>query len=290
MNVTARPKELIEPHAEASTPTVVIQPARTLFNLDLPALWDYRELVYFMVWRDLKTRYKQTALGVGWAILQPFLTMLIFTAVFARIVPMPSHGIPYPLFVFSALVPWLYFSQAVSRTGAGLVMNANLISKVYFPRLIVPLAAATTPLTDLLLGLVLLFGIMAWYQFLPPPEIVFLPAFSLMAFAAAFAFGLWLAALNVRYRDVGHMIPFLVQIGMFASPVIYPVSLVPEKWQGIYALNPMVAVIEGYRWSLLGAPPPDLGTMAIGTLSIVVFLLGGLVYFKSTERTFADLI
>jgi lipopolysaccharide transport system permease protein len=256
----------------------------------LPALWEYRELVYYMVWKDLKTRYKQTALGVGWAVLQPFLTMLIFTLIFSRIVPMPSDGIPYPLFVFAALVPWLYFSQAVSRTGAGLVMNANLISKVYFPRLIVPLAAATTPLVDLLLGLGLLFGIMAWYQFLPPPEIVLLPAFTLMAFAAALACGLWLSSLNVRYRDVGHMIPFLVQIGMFASPVIYPVSLVPAQWQGIYALNPMVAVIEGFRWCLLGAAAPDFATLAAGTLTIVILLLGGLVYFKSTERTFADLI
>jgi lipopolysaccharide transport system permease protein len=229
-------------------------------------------------------------MGVGWAVLQPFLTMLIFTVIFARIVPMPSHGIPYPLFVFSALVPWLYFSQAVSRTGSGLVMNANLISKVYFPRLIIPLAAATTPLADLLLGLGLLLGILAWYQFMPPPEIVLLPAFSLMAFVAALAFGLWLSALNVRYRDVGHIIPFLVQIGMFASPVIYPVSLVPAQWQGVYALNPMVAVIEGYRWCLLGAPAPDFATMVTGTLSILVFLVGGLMYFKSTERTFADLI
>lgn len=269
---------------------VVIEPDTRLFSLDLDALWEYRELIYFIVWKDLKTRYKQTALGVGWAVLQPFLTMLIFTMIFSYVVHLPLQGIPYPLFAFTALVPWAYFSQAMSRSGMALVGNANLISKVYFPRLIIPLAAVTTPFVDLVLTSLVLLGLMAWYQHLPSMAVVWLPLFVGLAFLAALAIGLWLAALNVQYRDVTHVIPFLVQVGLFASPVAYPSSMVPAAWQGVYALNPMVAVIEGFRWCLLDTTPPSLQTIALGTLTVAVLFVSGLAYFKSTERKFADVI
>ena len=275
---------------ERGVPTVVIKPTKGVLDLDLRELWEYHELIYFMVWRDVKARYRQAALGVAWAILQPLMTMLILTVIFSYVARVSSHGIAYPIFAFAALVPWTYFSQAVSRTGVGVVNTANLISKVYFPRLIVPLAAAAAPLVDFALAFVALLGMMVWYRYVPPAAVVFLPAFTLMAFMAAIAFGLWLSALNVRYRDVQHLIPFIVQTGMLASPVAYPVSLVPAQWQTVYALNPMVAVIEGFRWCLLGAPAPSLAMIALGSLTILVTLSGGLLYFNATEKTFADIV
>jgi lipopolysaccharide transport system permease protein len=284
----ARKPEVLQ--AVGDVPTIVIEPSRTLFKLDLQALWEYRELVYFMVWKDVKSRYKQTALGIAWAVLQPILTMLIFTVIFSYVARIRTHGISYPMFAFAALVPWTYFSQAVSRTGAGMVSTANLISKVYFPRLIIPLSTAATPMVDFALAFLVLLGMMLWFQHVPPAVVVLLPAFMLMAFLAAIGFGLWLSALNVRYRDVQHLIPFVVQTGMLASPVAYPVSLVPAQWQALYSLNPMVAVIEGFRWCLLGAPAPDLTMIALGLLTTTVLILGGLVYFNATEKTFADII
>jgi homopolymeric O-antigen transport system permease protein len=270
--------------------TTIIQPTRGFAGFDLRSVWEYRELVYFLVWKELKTRYQQTALGVAWAILQPFLTMVIFTVIFSYLARIPSGNVPYPLFVYSALVPWTYFSQAIVRGGQGLVGNANLISKVYFPRVIIPLVAATTPVVDLVLALVFLFAMLAWYQVVPPLAVLLLPAFVLMAFAAAISIGFWLSALNVRYRDIGHLIPFLVQFGLLGSPVAYPVSLVPVQWQGLYALNPMVAVIEGFRWCLLDAPAPTAAMIAFGLLTVALLLVTGFWYFRATERTFADLI
>ena len=269
---------------------IVIEPTRNLFDLELRELWAYRELVFFMVWRDVTTRYKQTALGVGWALLQPLLTVVIFTLVFSHVARIQTPGIAYPLFAFTALVPWTYFAQAVSRTGSGLVRDSNLISKVYFPRLIIPLAAAVTPLVDCALAFLMLIVLMVWFQVLPGVEALMLPVFVLMAFAAAAAIGLWLSALNVRYRDVSHIIPFIVQVGLFASPVAYSARLVPEQWQTLYALNPMVCVIEGFRWSLLGTAPPTPEMISMGLLAIVLLLPTGLIYFRATERTFADII
>lgn len=259
-------------------------------RVELSALWDYRELVYFMVWRDIKSRYKQAVLGIAWAVIQPLMTMAIFTLIFAYLASIPSHGIPYPIFAFSALVPWTYFSQAFSRAGQGVVSSANLLKKVYFPRLIIPLSSAATPLVDFVLSFVVLLGMMVLYQHAPPMAVVLLPAFMLMAFLAALALGLWLSALNAQYRDVQFLIPFLVQTGMLASPVAYPVSLVPQQWQAVYSLNPMVAVIEGFRWCLLGAPPPSLQMIGLGALTTVLCLVGGLMYFNATERTFADVV
>jgi lipopolysaccharide transport system permease protein len=273
-----------------ATPWVVIGRGETSLRGELRALWEFRELLYFMVWRDVKTRYKQTALGIGWAVLQPLLTTVIFTVVFAHFARMPSEGVPYPLFAFSALLPWAYFSQALARSSVGLVSNANLISKVYFPRLILPLAAAATPLVDFCLTFVVLLGLLAWYQVVPTTAIFLLPAFVFMAFLAAVAVSLWLSALNVKYRDVGHLIPFLIQVWMYASPVVYPLSLVPERWRILYGINPMVTVVEGFRWSLLGTPPPDATLAFISSAAVLVTLAGGFMYFKATERTFADVI
>lgn len=271
-------------------PTVVIEPSKGLLHLDLGSLWQYRQLLYFLIWRDVKIRYKQTAIGVAWAVLQPLLTMVLFAVVFGRLAGIPSDGVPYPVFAYAALLPWYYFAQAVTESGRSLVGDSNLIRKVYFPRLIIPLAAVIRPLVDFVLSFVVLIGLMAWFGIRPGPALVALPAFVALALVTALAVGLWLSALNVQYRDVGHTIPFLTQIWMFASPVAYPVSLVPEGWRSLYSLNPMVGVIEGFRWALLGNASPDLQAVAVSTAAVVLVLLSGLVYFRYTERTFADLI
>jgi homopolymeric O-antigen transport system permease protein len=270
--------------------TVVVQPARGLFDLDLKAVWEYRELLYFLVWRDVKVRYKQTVIGVAWVVLQPLLTMMVFTVVFGYLVKVPSEGLPYPLFAFSALLPWTYFSQALNRGGAGLVSNANLISKVYFPRLLVPLSAAVAPLVDFLLSFVILLGLMLWYSVLPSWGVLALPLFLLLALMTALAMALLLSPLHAQYRDVGHIIPFLVQFWMYASPVIYPVGLIPEQWRLLYSLNPMVGVIEGFRWALLGKESPDFRVMGVSATVVVVLLAVGVVAFRRAERTFADIV
>jgi lipopolysaccharide transport system permease protein len=273
-----------EPHR------VVIEGTRGVFEMDWRELWEYRELIYFMVWRDLTTRYKQTALGIGWAVLQPVFTMLIFVMVFSRVARIPTGDIPYPLIAFTGVVPWTYFAQAVSRAGQGLIKDTNLITKVYFPRLIIPLAASITPIVDFALSFVVMTALLLWYHTMPAAQAILLPLFILMAMAAAFSFGLWFSALNVRYRDVQHIIPFFVQVGMFASPVAYPTYLIPAQWQTIYALNPMVAVIEGFRWCLLNGAAPTMTMIGMGLATIAVLLPTGYLYFKSTERTFADVI
>lgn len=271
-------------------PTLVIQPSSGLFALDLSGVWRYRELVYFLIWRDLKVRYKQTLLGVVWVVLQPLITMVIFAVIFSYFANMPSDGLPYPLFTYAALLPWTYFSQAVSRCGGGLVGNANLITKVYFPRLIVPVASVLTPVVDFLLSLVVLFALMAWYGVSPTRGIVFVPVFLLIGLATALAVGLWLSPLNVKYRDVAYVIPFLVQMWMYASPVVYPLSIVPARWQSLYALNPMVGVITGFRWALLGGEPPPLSVTLVSVGVLLTLLYGGLLYFRRTERVLADVI
>jgi lipopolysaccharide transport system permease protein len=271
-------------------PTVVIEPRARLFDLDLSTLWEYRELVYFMVWRDVKTRYKQTVLGVAWALLQPVLTMLVFWVVFSQFARVPSEGLPYPLFAFIGLLPWTYFSQAVARSSGGLVGNANLIGKVYFPRLIIPLAAALSPAVDLAVSFLVLIGLLLWYAIVPGPAVLALPLLAFIAFVTAFGVSLWLSALHVKYRDVGHVVPFLIQVWMYASPVIYPLSLVPERWRPLYSLNPMVGVVEGFRWALSGGPLPDLRAGAVSLSVVGLVLVSGLVYFRHTEREFADVI
>ncbi len=273
-----------------SEPTVIIEPRKSLFHLDLKALWEYRELLYFLVWRDLKVRYRQTIIGIGWVVLQPLLTMLLFTAIFGRFAKIPSDGFPYPIFAYSALLPWNLFSSSLARGSDSIVTNAQLISKIYFPRLLLPLSGILSPLVDFAISLVIFFMMMIWFGTFPTLGILALPLFLLLALLTALAVGLWLSALNVRYRDVGHTIPFLVQLWMFASPVAYPVSLVPENWRILYSLNPMAGVIEGFRWALLGKESPDFGVIIISSVMVTTLLISGAVFFKHTERTFADVI
>lgn len=268
----------------------IVQPSTGFFSVDLRPLWDHRELLLFLVWRDIKVRYKQTILGAAWAIFQPLMTMLIFTLVFGKFANVPSDGLPYPIFAFAALLPWTFFSEAISRSSASLVSDANLLRKVYFPRLIIPLAAVLTPVADFLLSFIFLMVMMAWFGIPLSWAIATLPLFLLLSFVSSLAVGLWLSALNVRYRDVRHTVPFLVQFWLYASPVAYPLTLVPEQWRWLYSLNPMVGVIEGFRWALLGQHIPDLGAVAVSGAVVALLLVGGLIFFKQMERTFADVV
>lgn len=274
----------------STLPHVRIQPARGLLDLDLAALWQYRELIYILVWRDVTVRYKQTLLGVAWAMFQPVATMLIFTVVFSVMGKIPSDGFPYPVFLYAGLLPWFYVSQALSRGGTSLVGEAPLISKVYFPRLILPLSATIAPLVDLALAFVAFLGLMAWFGILPTWRILSLPLFAALAATITLAAGLWISALYVKYRDVGHILPMLIQLWMFVSPILYPVSKVPESWRALYAMNPVVSVVEGFRWALIPGFEVDF-TMFLPSLGVVfVVFVGGLIYFRSMERTFADVI
>jgi lipopolysaccharide transport system permease protein len=273
-----------------SKSTSVIRPRPALDVRDLTEIWEYRELLYFLVWRDVKVRYKQTAIGVGWALLQPLMAMLAFTVVFSGFAQMPSGGSPYPLFVFIGLMPWTYFSQAVIRSTSSLVGESSVIKKVHFPRVIVPLAAAIAPLIDLGLSLVALFGLMVWFGVGPTWSLAFLPGFTVLAVASAVGVGLWLSALNARYRDIGHAVPFLTQFWLFASPVAYPASVVPEKWRLLFGLNPVVGVIEGFRWAVLGGVSPDWGVVGISTLIVIALVGSGLAFFIRTQRVLADIL
>ena len=276
--------------AEGVEPTVLIQPSRGLFNLGLTAVWEFRELLYFLVWRDVKVRYKQTIIGGAWAILQPLLTMAIFTVIFGHFAKIPSDGLPYSIFTYTALLPWNYFSQAISRSASSLVGDSNLVRKVYFPRLVIPLAAVMAPLIDFLVSFLVLLVMMVWFGIALRWTVFAFPFFLLLAVMTALAVGLWLSPLNVRYRDIGHTIPFLTQFWLFASPVAYPLSLVPDKWRLLYGLNPMTGVIEGFRWTLLGTEAPDFGMIAVSAVMVLVLLASGIVFFKRMERTFADVV
>jgi lipopolysaccharide transport system permease protein len=282
--------ELDQTQEASQLPVTVIKASRGWIALDLKALWDYRELLYFLIWRDVKVKYKQTVIGVGWAILQPLVTMVVFTLVFKNIGNVPSDNIPYPIFAYTALLPWTLFSAGLNRSTTSLVGQSNLISKVYFPRMIIPLSATLAGIVDFAMAFLVLLFMMFWYGIVPTAAVISLPLFITIDLIAALAVGLWLAALNVRYRDVGHAIPFLVQIWMFASPVAYPVSALSEKWRMLYSLNPLVGVIEGFRWAILGNRTPDFLVMAVSAITMTGLLFTGIVYFKRTERTFADLI
>lgn len=270
--------------------TILVTPPQRWPELQLRDLWDYRELVYFLVWRDLKVRYKQAVLGVIWAVLQPLVTIALFTVVFGRFAGLPSEGAPYPVFALAALLPWQLFSAAVSGSSASLVGSANLLTKVYFPRLIIPIAAVVSTVVDFAITTCLLVVLMAWYGIHPGPGVLLLPLFALEALVLALAIGLWTSALNVQYRDVQFVLPFTLQVLLFASPVAYSATLVPQgSWRALYALNPLVGIIQGFRWALLGAAPP--GPMAgLSILVTVALLVGGLFFFKRMENSFADLI
>ena len=282
--VTASPERAV------TLPHVHIRPAKGLLDLELSSLWHYRELIYILVWRDVTVRYKQTLLGITWAMFQPVASMLIFAAVFSVMGKIPSEGFPYPVFLYAGLLSWFYVSQALSRGGSSLVGEASLISKVYFPRLILPLAATIAPLVDLLLAFVAFIGLMAWFEVLPTWRILLLPLFAGLAAIVTLSGGLWISALYVKYRDVGHILPMFIQLWMFVSPVLYPVNKVPEAWRGLYAVNPVVSVIEGFRWALIPGFQVDFAIFLPSVGIVFVVLVGGLVYFRSMERTFADVI
>jgi len=266
---------------------IVIRPSTGWVPLRLGELWAYRELIYFLVWRDIKVRYKQTLLGAGWGILQPFLMMLVFTVFFAHLTDIPSDGLPYPIFAYTALVPWTYFAYALNHSSNVLVENASLIRRVYFPRLILPVASVMAGLLDLAIAFVLIIGFMVYYGIAPSWEIVFLPFFVVLTIGAVLAVGILFSALNIEFRDIRYTLPFVVQIWLLATPVAYPSSLVSEPWRTLLGINPMAGVVDGFRWSLLGADPPS-AMIAVSVLTTVVVLVGGLAYFRRMERTFAD--
>jgi lipopolysaccharide transport system permease protein len=260
------------------------------FNLDLRALFEFGDLLYFLVWRDLKVRYKQTIVGAGWVVLQPLIATLIFTAVFGVIAKVPTQGVPYALFAFTGLVPWMFFANSITRSIGSVVAHAHLIPKVYFPRLLLPIAAVAAGVIDFSIGFAVLIGLSVWFGLVPGWTIALAPLFALLAMLTALAGGLWLAPLHARYRDIGHALPFLVQIAMFASPVAYPASLIPERWQWVYGLNPMVGVIEGFRWAVLGTALPNITVVVLSGVVVLVLLVTGAMWFRHTERALADVI
>jgi lipopolysaccharide transport system permease protein len=278
------------PPVELAGPTTVIESAEPWFSLRLRELWTYRELLGFLVWRDVKVRYKQTALGAAWALLQPLLTMCVFTLLFGRLARLPSDNIPYPLFVYTALLPWQLFAFALTESSNSLVGNQNLIRKVYFPRLVIPIASVLVGLVDFTISLVVLVGMMAWYGVRPAPTaLLFLP-FLLLAVLTALGAGLWLSALNIQYRDVRYVVPFLAQFWMFATPVAYSSSLVPRQWRQLYNLNPMAGVVDGFRWAILGTHTGSGAMFLISVAAVLLILVGGIAWFRRMERTFADMV
>ncbi|MFT5728353.1 MAG: lipopolysaccharide transport system permease protein [Desulforhopalus sp.] len=254
-------------------------------------LWTYRELFYFLAWRDILVRYKQTIIGVAWAIIRPFLTMIVFTIVFGKLAKLPSGGAPYPIMVFAAMLPWQFFATSFTESGNSLINNANMISKVYFPRLVMPTSAVIVSFVDFLISFVILIGLMLWYGFIPELRIITLPLFIFIAFVASLAVGLWIAALNVRYRDFRYIIPFVIQFGLYISPVGFTSSIVPDNWRLLYSLNPMVGVIDGFRWAILGGDYHIYWPgFALSLLLVLILLTTGIRYFRKTEKSFADVI
>jgi lipopolysaccharide transport system permease protein len=275
---------------QAGAPMVTIMPSRGWVPLRIGEIWEYRELLYFLVWRDVKVRYKQTALGAAWAVIQPVLTMLVFSLFFGKLAKVPSDGIPYPLFAFAALVPWTFFANGLNQASNSLVGSANLVKKVYFPRLVIPVASVLSGIIDLVLALGVLVVMMAYYGWLPTVNIVFLPFFLLLALVASLAVGLWLSALNVEFRDVRYTIPFLTQLWLFATPIAYPSTLLSPPWRTVYGLNPMVGVVEGFRWALFDTGVRPGALVIASSAATLVLLVGGAFYFRRMERTFADII
>jgi lipopolysaccharide transport system permease protein len=270
-------------------PWIHITPSQGWVPIRLAELWQYRELLYFLSWRDVKTRYKQTALGVAWAIIQPFFTMVIFSLFFGRLANIPSDNIPYPIFAYVALVPWSFFANGLAQASTSLVLGSTIITKVYFPRLAMPIAAVLSGVVDFALAFVVLLGMMLYYGVVPTPKIVLLPLFLALALITSLGVALWLSALYVQYRDIRQVVPFLVQLWLFSTPVAYPSSLLSEPWRTVYGLNPMVGVIEGFRWVLLGTAAP--GPMVlVSTLVALAILVGGAFYFRRMEKTFADVV
>jgi lipopolysaccharide transport system permease protein len=276
--------------ASAKRKQVTIRPGRGLFDLELANVWAYRELWFTLVMRDIQILYKQAALGAAWAVVQPVFAVVVFTVVFGNFAKIPSDGIPYPIFAFAAVLPWTYFAEATRRASTGLVDDADLIRKVYFPRLIMPLAKVTAPLLDFCIAFCVLLVLMAFYGVMPSFKLLAIIPLILLASLLALAIGLWLGPVNVRFRDIKHTVPFMLQIGMYASPIVYPLSQVPAEWKMLYSLNPMVGVIEGFRWAVFDRGVLDIAALGISLCVILAALISGMVYFKKMERSFADVI
>jgi lipopolysaccharide transport system permease protein len=275
---------------ETEVPVVYLRPPKGWSALNLRDLWFYRELIYFMTWRDIKVRYKQAFLGISWAILNPVLTMVIFSVIFGNLAKLPSEGIPYPLFSFAGLLPWNLFAMALQRSSTSLVSNSNLLTKIYFPRLVIPFSSVLAALVDFGLSFLVMLGLMVYYHVWPTWNMLWLVPLALLAITTAMSVGIWLSAFNVQYRDVQQMVPFLINAWMYASPVAYSAGLIPAgKWQIIYGLNPMAGVIQGFRWALLGGNPPDK-LLVVSIVVVILLLISGLFYFRRMERTFADTI
>jgi lipopolysaccharide transport system permease protein len=269
---------------------VHIEPSRGWVSVRWQELWKYRELLYFLTWRDIKVRYKQTILGAAWAIIQPFFTMVVFSLFFGRLAKIPSDNVPYPIFSYAALVPWTFFANGLTQSSNSLVVNANLITKVYFPRLVIPISAVVSGIVDFLLAFAVLVGMMLVYGITPTVAVVWLPLLLLLAFITALGVGLWLTAMNVQFRDVRYIVPFIVQVWMFSTPVAYPSSLLSEPWRTLYGINPMVGVVEGFRWALLGTETSPGPMILISAAVAVILFISGLYYFRRMEKSFADVI
>jgi lipopolysaccharide transport system permease protein len=287
--VAAHPSQP-ESAARPATPLMVIEPPKGWISLNLGEVWRYRGLLWQLVWRNVSANYRQSVVGIGWALLKPALSVLIFTVIFGRVAGLPTDGTPYPIFSYSALLPWMYFSTVLTLSSGSIVVGSGLLTKVYFPRLILPLTGVLNGLVDFAIQLSLLAVLMLWYGVTPGWGIVLLPILVLQCAIAALAVGLWLCALNVKYRDVGHLVPFLSQAWMWITPIVYSSSMVPEKWRTVYGLNPMVGVVEGFRWAICGKSVPDWTMMGISTAVVGALLLSGLYYFRRVETTFADII
>jgi lipopolysaccharide transport system permease protein len=285
----AQKRDALGEQADAA-PVIVIRPSRGWVSLNLRDLWRYRELLYFLTWRDIKVRYKQTVLGAAWAIIQPFFTMVVFSLFFGKLAKVPSDDIPYPIFSYAALVPWTFFANGLSQSSTSLVASANLIQKVYFPRLVVPISAVISGGVDFVLAFVVLLGMMLFYGIVPTTAVVWLPLLLLLALVTSLGVGLWLTAMNVQFRDVRYAVPFLVQAWMFATPIAYPSSLLDEPWRILYGINPMAGVVEGFRWALLGTETVPGPIVLVSALVAVGLLISGAFYFRRMEKTFADVV
>jgi lipopolysaccharide transport system permease protein len=286
LNAMATPEYL----SEAPEIEMTIGPPKGWFDFHFRELWEYRELLFFFVWRDLKVRYKQTAIGALWAVLQPLMTMLVFSLFFGVLAHIPSNGLPYPIFYFSALLPWMYFAGALQNATTTIVEHQRVITKVFFPRLLLPLSAVISGLVDFAAGFVVLIGMLVFYRIMPAGTILWLPLLLLLAVLTALGAGLWLSALNAIYRDVRYVLPFLVQFWMFASPVAYPSTLIPQRWRWLYSLNPMTGVIEGFRWALTGSARPSTESLLASAVAIAILVVGGAVYFQKMDTTIADVV
>lgn len=275
---------------KSESPVIVVKPSKGWISLNLDELWEYRELLYFLTWRNIKVRYKQTILGAAWAIIQPLFTMVVFSIFFGKLAKVPSDGIPYPIFAYAALVPWMFFANGLNQSSDSLVGSADLIKKVYFPRLIVPISSVISGVIDFVLAFVVLVGMMLFYGIYPTANSIWLPFLLLLAFVTSLGVGLWLSALNVQFRDVRHTVPFLTQFWLFATPIAYPSSLLSEPWHTLFGINPMVGVVEGFRWALLGTETAPGPIIIVSSLVALVLLVGGVFFFRRMEKTFADVV